>query len=73
MDPAGAEERPVGVELGEERLGVRTGAGAVAVAYLAAAQQDLDLAAARSCCGYDWLSIVLLQVYGRPGRPLLSQ
>src|SRR6516164_3015409 len=39
VDPAGAEERPVGVELGEECLGVRAGAGAVAVPHLPAAQK----------------------------------
>jgi hypothetical protein len=40
---AGAEERLVGVELGEEGLRLRAGAGRVAVPHLPAAQQQVDL------------------------------
>ena len=40
---AGAEERLVGVELGEERLRVRAEAGRVARPHLPAAELDLDL------------------------------
>ena len=40
---AGAEERLVGVEVGEEGLGLRAEAGRVAVPDLPAAQQQLDL------------------------------
>ena len=40
---AGAQERLVGVEVGEEGLGLRTEAGRVAAPDLPAAQQQLDL------------------------------
>jgi hypothetical protein len=40
---AGAEERLVGVEVGEEGLGLRAEAGRVAVPDLPAAQQQFDL------------------------------
>jgi hypothetical protein len=46
---AGAEERLVGVEVGEEGLGLGAEAGRVAVPHLPAAQQQLDLVPVGEC------------------------